>query len=228
MLAPRDFFDLAHCPFPELFDGVELVWEALPRIAPLLERLEMGIDPTTRVHPTAVISGPVRLGAGTVVEAGAVLEGPLWLGDNCTVRAGALVRPNVIAGDHAVLGFSCEFKHCLLHHGANAYHLAYVGDSILGAGAHLGAGVVLSNRRLDTGPVRVRTPLGEFDTGLDKLGAILGDRAEVGCGCVLNPGALVGPRAVLYPLSSWRGYLPPDHVAKLRQSFETVERRDRA
>jgi NDP-sugar pyrophosphorylase family protein len=136
------------------------------------------------------------------------------------------LREYVIAGRDCVLGNSSEFKHCLLFNRCEVPHFNYVGDSILGYRAHLGAGVICSNVRLDRGNVVV-TALdgGKFETGLRKFGAIVGDRTEVGCNSVLNPGSLLGRDCILYPGTSWNGVLGDHRIVKTRASAEIVERR---
>ena len=116
-----------------------------------------------------------------------------------------------------MLGNSSEFKNCLLLDGVQAPHFNYVGDSVLGNGAHLGAGAICSNLRLDGGEVVVR---------LRKFGAVLGDKAEVGCNAVLNPGALLGPRSLVMPCTAFGGQLAANTIARMRQSLSTVGRRD--
>src|SRR5205814_1377577 len=125
------------------------------------------------------ISNLVFIGRGTVVEQGAVLKGPAWIGENCQIRSGCYVRENVIAGDGVVMGNSCEFKNCILFDEAQVPHFNYVGDSILGHQAHLGAGVILSNVKLNHAEIAVSTPDGDIPTGLRKFGAIVGDRTEI-------------------------------------------------
>ena len=167
------------------------------------------------------------MGEGTIIEHGAMIKGPAWIGANCHVRNGCYVRENVIVGDGAVLGNSCEFKNCLLFDGAQVPHFNYVGDSILGYKSHLGAGVILSNVKLDHGEITVEGADGErVNSGLRKFGAILGDHAEVGCNAVLNPGSIIGRRSVVYPGAQWRGVLPANSIAKFRQSFSVLARRD--
>ena len=172
--------------------------------------------------------GPdVFIGEGTIVEHGAMIKGPAWIGANCHVRNGCYIRENVIVGDGAVLGNSCEFKNCLLFDGAQVPHFNYVGDSILGHKSHLGAGVILSNVKLDHGEIVVEAAPGErVNTGLRKFGAVLGDHAEVGCNAVLNPGSILGRRTVVYPGAQWCGVLPANSIAKFRQSFSVLARRD--
>jgi NDP-sugar pyrophosphorylase family protein len=151
-----------------------------------------------------------------------MIVGPTIIGRNCRIRHNAYIREHVIIGDDCVVGNSSAVKHSLLFHGAQVPHFNYVGDSILGYRAHLGAGVILSNVRLDKAPVTVHGPGGRLPTTLRKFGAIVGDRAEIGCNSVLSPGSLVGHDAVIYPGSQWRGYLPAGHIAKLEQTFQIV------
>ncbi len=123
-------------------------------------------------------------------------------------------------------GNSCEFKNCLVFNDAQIPHFNYVGDSILGHKAHLGAGVILSNVRLDRGSVSVATPEGAVNTGLRKFGAVVGDHAEIGCNAVLSPGSVIGRSCIVYPGMQWRGLLPANSIAKLRQDVQIVPRRD--
>jgi UDP-N-acetylglucosamine diphosphorylase / glucose-1-phosphate thymidylyltransferase / UDP-N-acetylgalactosamine diphosphorylase / glucosamine-1-phosphate N-acetyltransferase / galactosamine-1-phosphate N-acetyltransferase len=132
----------------------------------------------------------------------------------------------VIVGADCVLGNSCEFKNCLLMDGVQVPHFNYVGDSILGNGAHLGAGVILSNLRLDQKPISVRLPDATVDTGLRKFGAILGDKAEVGCNAVLQPGTILGKRALVMPTIAFGGFLPAATIARVRAAVTTMPRRD--
>jgi NDP-sugar pyrophosphorylase family protein len=172
------------------------------------------------------VSGAVFVGKGTVIEQGAMIKGPAWIGENCEIRNGCYIRENVILGDGVVAGNSSEFKNCLVFDKAQIPHFNYVGDSILGYEAHLGAGVILSNVRLDKAPVTIHTAEGLVSTGLRKFGALIGDHAEIGCNSVLSPGSLVGRNSVIYPGSQWRGHLPAGHIAKLRQDFSVVPRKN--
>lgn len=185
---------------------------APPGSSTTLGQARLYLEAGAEVDPGATIQGEVFVGSGSRIEAGALVKGPAWIGRGCEVRQGAYLRGFVLAGDGAVLGHASEFKRCILLEGAQAPHFNYVGDSILGIGAHIGAGVILSNVRLDKRQVRVRllSPsglpgLGFFDTGLEKLGAILGDGCEVGCNSVLNPGTLLGRGCFVAPLSTVKG-----------------------
>jgi NDP-sugar pyrophosphorylase family protein len=156
----------------------------------------------------------------------ATLIGPLWIGANTEIRPGAYLRGNVIVGERCVLGNSCEFKNCLLMDRVQVPHFSYVGDSILGNEAHLGAGAICSNLRLDQQPVVIRTGEATYETGLRKFGAILGDGAEVGCNAVLQPGTLLGRRALIMPLTAFGGHLPGNTLARNRQVISAIARRD--
>jgi len=225
-LAPSDLLDLKETEHAVLFEGCRYPWEAIGRIKSYLEKhLKPAIR--GRISPQAVIEGPVFIGEGTVVDPNVFIQGPAWIGRDCHVRQGAYVRGSVLAGDDCVMGNSCEFKNCLLFNEAQVPHFAYVGDSILGHHAHLGSGVTLSNVKITAGNVEVTIDGRKVDTGLRKFGAVIGDRAEVGCHAVLNPGSVIGRRAIVYAGVSWRGICPADHIVKLRQEQEVVAARSR-
>lgn len=222
--SPPAFVDLNHTEHRVLFDSGPFVWDALGQISSYLKfRLKPAILGTPIGKP--FISNAVFIGPGTVIEPGAVIKGPAWIGANCEIRSGCYIRENVIVGDDCVLGNSCEFKNSLIFNGAQIPHFNYVGDSILGHGAHLGAGVILSNVRLDRKEVLIPLPEGGFQpSGLRKFGAVIGDHAEIGCNSVINPGSLIGPHSLLYPGTQWRGILPPQSTVKWVQQHEISER----
>src|SRR6202012_1261897 len=149
-------------------------------------------------------SGPaVFIGEGTTIEDGVMIKGPAIIGRNCQIRHNAYIRQDVIIGDNCVVGNSTEIKNSLLFNNAQAPHFNYVGDSILGHKAHLGAGVKISNFKVFPGNITVEIDGKPFATGLPKLGALLGDTAEVGCNAVLTPGSILGRGAVVYPNVTW-------------------------
>ncbi|HVE15372.1 MAG TPA: UDP-N-acetylglucosamine diphosphorylase [Chthoniobacterales bacterium] len=225
MFAPDQFLDLSQTEHGLLFEDVEHVWQALPKIAAYLQfRLKPAI--LGKVIGKPFISNAVYIGKGTVIEHGAMIKGPAWIGEGCEIRNGAYIRENVILGDGVVAGNSCEFKNCLVFNDAEVPHYNYVGDSILGYKAHLGAGVILSNVRLDRGPVTISTSEGVIKTGLKKFGAVIGDRSEIGCNSVLSPGSVIGRSCIVYPGVQWRGVLADHSIAKLRQDLQVVPRRD--
>lgn len=224
MFTAEDFLDLQRTEHRLIFDNVEHVWQALPKISNYLQfRLKPAIHGKLLGKP--FISGAVFVGRGTVIEQGAMIKGPAWIGENCEIRNGAYIRENVIVGNGCVIGNSCELKNCLIFDEAEIPHFNYVGDSILGYRAHLGAGVILSNYKLDGSQVAVSTAEGFLPTGLRKFGAVVGDFAQVGCNAVLSPGSLIGRGSIVYPGSQWRGVLPEMSIAKIRQQFDIVRRR---
>ncbi len=238
-LSPSAFFDLDNLPFGDIFDDIHAVWEALTRLEAYLHDLIGGkghqilgdIRPGAFIEPDA----DIYIGPGVVVDPGAYIAGPAWIGPGAQVRHGAFVRGNALIGPGAVVGHATEVKHSILLPGAHAPHFNYVGDSILGRGVNLGAGTKLSNLTVVSvkDPVTGQRPTiklnldGQvYDTGLTKLGAILGDDVQTGCNSVLNPGVLIGPRTLVYANASLpKGYYPPETIIKLRQTFEYAPRR---
>jgi NDP-sugar pyrophosphorylase family protein len=144
----------------------------------------------------------------------ASLAGPAIIGANTEILPGAFIRGSALVGADCVVGNSVELKNVIIFDHVQVPHYNYVGDSILGYGAHMGAGAVTSNIKSDRTNVVVRDGQERFETGLRKMGAMLGDHVEVGCNSVLNPGTVIGPESRVYPLSSVRGYIPPKHIYK--------------
>ena len=221
---PTDFLDLNRSEHRMLFDQSVNAWDALKQIPSYLQfRLKPAI--LGRLVGKPFISGAVFVGKGTVVEQGAMIKGPAWIGEGCEIRNGAYIRENVIIGSGCVIGNSCELKNCIIFDEAQIPHFNYVGDSILGYKAHLGAGAILSNVKLDHSEIIISTPQGLLHTGLKKFGALLGDRVEVGCNSVLNPGSIVGRDSIIYPGTIWRGVVPANSVVKTQHTSEVIERR---
>jgi len=227
MFTAADLFDLSQTEHADLLEGDGSAWEALTRIKDYLAANLQRANHAT-VSPKAVVGENVFLGKGTVVEPGATIIGPAIIGANCQIRHGAYIRANVIIGDNCVIGNACELKNSLLFNDCQVPHFNYVGDSILGHHAHLGAGVVLSNFKSLPGNVTVQHGDEKIDTGLRKFGALIGDHAELGCNSVLNPGSIIGRRSVIYPNANWRGVLAADRIAKHRGEMEIVERMSKA
>lgn len=211
--------------FAPFFPAEMAPWEWLKRIGSALETVEAGA-PGPKIPAGVHIEGKVWLHPTLKLPPFAVIQGPAYVGARTEIRPGAFLRGNVIVGEGCVLGNACEFKNCLLLDGVQAPHYNYVGDSILGNKAHLGAGVICSNLRLDQAEVTVRLPSGVVGTGLRKFGAVLGDEAEAGCNAVLNPGTLLGRRALVMPAVAFSGYLPPATIARLRTTVATMARKD--
>jgi NDP-sugar pyrophosphorylase family protein len=226
MFKPADLFDLSQTEHAGVFDGCAFAWDALKRIKDYLAaNLKPGLH--NRCEGEAFIGKDVFIGEGTVVEDGAMIKGPAIIGRNCEIRHNAYIRDHVIIGDGCVVGNACELKNALLFNNCQVPHFNYVGDSILGHHAHLGAGAILSNFKSLPGNVTVEVEGRPFDTGLRKFGALVGDHAEIGCNAVLNPGSIIGRRAVIYPATNWRGILPANMIVKNRAPQEVVVRRVR-
>lgn len=210
------FFDLISFEHKVLFANCLYPWEALSNIEGYFETFFQNkphckaYTGVTLVHPEQIF-----VGEGTVIEPGAYIEGPCILGKNCTVRHAAYLRKNVIAGDGCVLGHSVELKNVILLNRAHIAHLSYVGDSIFGNDCNLGAGVKCANVKFDGSKIIVHANAKEYPTGFRKLGAIIGDRVQLGCNSVTNPGTLIGKDSYLYPCTNFGGVAPADSSIRL-------------
>ena len=226
MFKPTDLFDLSQTEHAAIFDGCDYAWEALKKIAGYLQA---NVRPAlhNQCLGVAYIGERVFIGEGTVVEDGVMIKGPAIIGRNCQIRHNAYLREHVIIGDDCVVGNSTEIKNSLLFNRAVAPHYNYIGDSILGHKAHLGAGVKISNVKMLPGNIEVEMEGRPFDTGLRKVGALVGDGAEIGCNVVLNPGSIIGRGAVVYPNVFWRGILPANMIAKNKAGIDVAVKRPR-
>ena len=206
-LIVEEFFDLSEVPFSDLFETGGCVWGSLARRDDyILDKMRSDVG---RAAPDGVmIEGDVHIGEGTVVEPGAYIKGPTIIGKGCQIRHGAYIRGNVITGNHCVIGHTTEVIRSILLNHVRADHFAYVGDSILGNNCHLGAGVILANvkMRKNLSTVRIRVNGDTYDTGMRKLGAIMGDNAEIGCNSTLNPGTVIEKGGTVYPGITVWGY----------------------
>jgi len=223
VLKPEELFDLSQTAHAAIFADCENAWDGLRRIKDYLAA-ELKPELRNTAVGSPFIGEDVFIDEGTVVEEGAMIKGPAYIGKNCQIRANAYIRENVIIGDDCVAGNSCEFKNALLFNGCQVPHFNYVGDSVFGYKAHLGAGVKISNVKVVPGNVTVTHDGERVDTGLRKFGALLGDRAEVGCNAVLNPGSIIGRDSIIYPCVNWRGILAAGSIAKNKAIVETAER----
>ena len=219
MLTIQELFDLSHSMAGEFLKGFTYPWEALPHIKDEILRLigTLPKDEYTEVAPQVWAHNSVTI-APT-----ASLTGPAIIGPNTQVRIGAFIRGSVLVGADCVVGNSVELKNVIIFDHVQVPHYNYVGDSILGYSSHMGAGAVTSNIKSDLTNVVVRDGEERFETGLRKMGAILGNSVEIGCNSVLNPGTVIGPGSRVYPLSSVRGVIPPRHIYK--NSGEIVKMR---
>jgi len=189
---------------------VHFPWELLGALDELISEIA-----ATLPADFQELSPKVWVGNGTTIAPTAVIQGPAIIGRNCQIRHGAFIREFVLIGDDAVIGNSTEVKNAILFDGVQAPHFNYLGDSILGHKAHLGAGAILSNFKAAGDEIRVTLPDGtRQSSGRNKLGALIGDFAEIGCNAVVFPGTIIGKGSIVYPLCPVRGYLPSDHILK--------------
>jgi UDP-N-acetylglucosamine diphosphorylase / glucose-1-phosphate thymidylyltransferase / UDP-N-acetylgalactosamine diphosphorylase / glucosamine-1-phosphate N-acetyltransferase / galactosamine-1-phosphate N-acetyltransferase len=212
VFAPEELFQLGSFQHSEVFSGCARAWEALQRLPEyLLSVLRPGIR--GEVEDGAYITGDVEIADGARVEAGAYIRGPALIGPGTEVRHGAYLRGNVLTGADCVIGHASECKAAILLDRARAPHFAYVGDSILGNDVNLGAGTRLANFKIVPGTIAVRHPDGtSMDTGLRKLGALLGDGVQIGCNAVTSPGTVIGRESIVYLGASLQGTIPPRSV----------------
>ena len=207
--------DLYECDFKylmPLFDECEYPWELLLKIKDYIYRL-FELKP----EGYSFLKDAVLVGKDVSISETATIIGPAIIGDKTEIRPGAFIRGSVIVCDGCVIGNSTELKNSILLSGAQVPHYNYVGDSVLGSRAHLGAGAVCSNLKADGKSVVIHGEL-EYETGLRKVGAFVGDGADIGCGCVLNPGTVVGKRTSVYPLTALRGVYPADSIVKAQNT----------
>jgi len=205
MVEIENFFSLGRFTHRDLWKKGDPVWAPLHYLNAYLKnwlfRIEIRVPDGVHLDRSELIA----IGPGTIIEPEVYVQGPCIIGAGCVLRHGAYLRGGVICGDRATIGHSAEIKHSILLDEAAATHFTYVGDSIVGNGANLGAGVKCSNLRLD----RAEVAVAGVRTGLKKFGAVIGDRVQIGCNCVLNPGTLVGKESIAYPLLNFGGSIPP-------------------
>lgn len=210
MLKTKDLYSFEHSLAGEWLKNFEYPWQALKGISELIVQLQKDLsrneyierEPGVFVHVSAKIAATAYLGA------------PCIIGEDTEVRPGAFIRGNALVGKHCVVGNSTELKNVVLFDHVQVPHYNYVGDSILGCYAHMGAGSITSNVKSDKTNVVIVEGEHRMETGLKKVGAMLGDHVEVGCNSVLNPGTIVGKNTNIYPLSCVRHTIPANHIYK--------------
>lgn len=210
MLRVRDLLDLNHTLAADLFASKVYPWEALQEIGAFILALGEALPEADYERR----GEGVWVARDATVFASAWIEGPCIIGSGSQVRHNAFMRGNTLVGKGCVVGNATEMKNAILFDGAQVPHFNYVGDSVLGHRAHMGAGAITSNVKSDKTNVTVRFPGGEIPTGLRKFGAVLGDGVEVGCNAVLNPGTVVGRNSIIYPAVSVRGTVAADSIFK--------------
>ena len=226
MFEPSELFDLSKTEHAALFADCKFAWDALAKIGPYLDKIPAH-KLLNRCVGRAYVGEQVSIGEGTVLEDGVMIIGPAVIGRNCQIRHNAYIRQNVIIGNDCVVGNATELKNAFLFNKAQAPHFNYIGDSILGFKAHLGAGVKISNFKVFPGNITVEINGQPFDTGLRKFGAMVGDNCEVGCNAVLSPGTILGRGSVVYPNVTWRGILAERMIVKNKAEQEIVLQRPR-
>lgn len=210
MYAISDLYDLSQTLARDYLSRFTWPWEALGGIREMILALGPTLDgaeysevaPQVWIHKTAVVAPTAFLGA------------PCIIGAETEVRHCAFIRGSALVGEHCVVGNSVELKNVILFNSVQTPHYNYVGDSILGYKSHMGAGSITSNVKSDKTPVTVKGVGEAVETGLKKMGAMLGDYVEVGCNSVLNPGTVIGRHANIYPLSCVRGVVPERSIWK--------------
>ena len=206
----KDLFNLDETIAKDLFDGVAYPWEVLPKIGEFIVKLgeTLPLDEYDKRGDNVWIAKDAK------VFESAYINGPCIIGKGAEVRHCAFIRGNAIVGEGAVVGNSTELKNVILFNKVQVPHYNYVGDSILGFKAHMGAGSITSNVKSDKKLVVIKDGKDTIETGLKKVGAFLGDNVEVGCGSVLNPGTVTGRESNIYPLSSVRGVVAAGSIYK--------------
>ncbi len=203
ILKTKELFDISHTLARDLLEECEYPHQALPRIGDFIKECSAQLDGSYReIFDGVFVADDARIWDGVTIV------GPTIIGHKAEIRPGAFIRGNSIIGDGAVIGNSTEVKNAIVFDGAQLPHYNYVGDSIIGYHAHMGAGAIASNLKLDKKEIVLKSEGATMNSGLRKIGVFLGDYAEVGCSCVLCPGSTVGREALIYPLVSVRGTVP--------------------
>ena len=214
----RELFELDTPYLTDLFDE-EYPWQIIPKIGNAINELLKSEPRGFTYYKSDVI-----IGKNVKISPLATVIGPAIIGSDTEIRTGAYIRGNVIIGRKCVIGNSSELKNCVLLNNVQVPHYNYIGDSILGNNSHMGAGSVLSNLKSDHKCVIIHAD-GDFETGLRKLGSFLGDGADIGCGCVLSPGTVIGRGTRVYPLTSVRGVIPHGCIVKSAKEIVAIEER---
>lgn len=214
----KELYDINETVAAEIFEGVTYPWEVLPKIHDFI--IELGNRLPKDIFEER--DGHIWIAKSAKVAPTACLNGPLIVDEETEIRHCAFVRGNAVVGKGAVVGNSTELKNVILFNKVQVPHYNYVGDSILGYKSHMGAGSITSNVKSDKTPVTVKGEDICIETGLKKMGAMLGDNVEVGCNSVLNPGTVIGRNTNIYPTSMVRGVIPAGSIYKVRT--EIVEK----
>ena len=215
----KNLYNLNETIAAKVFEGVTYPWEVLPKISDFIIQLGNTLD----LNDYDKIEDNIWIAKSAKVAPTAFIAGPAIIGKNAEIRHCAFIRGNAIVGENAVVGNSTELKNVILFNNVQVPHYNYVGDSILGYKAHMGAGSITSNVKSDKKLVVVKNGTERIETGLKKFGAMIGDNVEVGCGSILNPGTVIGMNTNIYPLSSVRGVVTKNSIYKNQN--EIVEKK---
>lgn len=201
----------------DILKQYEYPWQILPDIKGICrELISKGIVGFKQITENVLVGPNVKIAENVTIEGAAII------GENSEIRTGAYIRGNVITGAHCVLGNSSEFKNCILLDNVQAPHYSYIGDSVIGNRVHLGASAICSNLKGDNKPVIIHADE-DIPTHLRKVGAFLGDGADIGSGCIINPGTIIGKGSRVYPLTSLRGAYPENHIIKSQKEFTEMK-----
>ena len=204
----KELFSTDNPLLKDVFEKSTYPWEILPQIKVIVKKaLENGVEGFHLLEEGILVGDNVKIAKTATIEA------PAIIGSNTELRPGAYLRGNVIIGGGCVIGNSSELKNCILLNHVQVPHYNYVGDSILGDYAHMGAGSILSNLKSGGSNIVIHGDK-DYETGLRKIGAFLGEHADIGCGSVLNPGTIIGKNTRVYPLSMLRGCYPENSIVK--------------
>jgi UDP-N-acetylglucosamine diphosphorylase / glucose-1-phosphate thymidylyltransferase / UDP-N-acetylgalactosamine diphosphorylase / glucosamine-1-phosphate N-acetyltransferase / galactosamine-1-phosphate N-acetyltransferase len=201
-------------PIADFLDGITSPAEILTKAKKVLNSLL--VEPDVKVNNATVKCGAVIadgnyfIGEGTVIYGDVTIIGPVYIGKDCEIMPGAVIRPNTIIGDKCNVGHGSEIKHAVLFGGAKVASLAFVGDSVLGASARVGSGVITANRKFNQSNVTLKLGGVKHDLGEAYFGVILGDSSRLGANCVTQPGTYIGPHTWVFPMTNVRGFIPKE------------------
>lgn len=214
----KNFLDTSKTLAKDIFENTFYAWEVLPNVKDFVLSLGNSL-PNDKFEK---IGSDIWIAKNATIDKSAHIEGPTIIDENTEIRHCAFIRGSVIVGKNCVAGNSTELKNCILFDNVQVPHFNYVGDSILGYKAHLGAGAIISNVKSNKTNVVVKYKNQKIETGLRKFGAILGDNVEIGCNSVINPGTIIGRNSIIYPTSMVRGVIKENVI--LKNSGEVVEK----
>ena len=206
----KNLYNLDETIASKIFEGATYPWEVLPKIEEFIK--ELGNTLSSEEYEKR--GEDIWIAKSAKVAPTAYIHGPAIICENAEVRHCAFIRGNAIVGEGAVVGNSTELKNVILFNKVQVPHYNYVGDSILGYKSHMGAGSITSNVKSDKKLIVIKNGKEQIETGIKKIGAMLGDEVEIGCGSILNPGSIIGKNTNIYPLSSVRGFVPSNSIYK--------------